>query len=222
LDHASIAASTFRSLCSVLGQSSTLKLDGQRPLDTFLHLDLLRLLGHNILRYAAEELHQFRVFSTWLSHQIPLLGAEPGSATAKDASIASAIVDHSLLLAYIVGPLTKSRLHLFLGLQSSFIQTCPRSTQPAATDIKNLLNEHKRTPLQPSRSPFFGVDQVNLLYQGLWLQEDLPRDHPALLQTVLHDTVIISTPILEKGSLVYQDMRMISEVRLNISFRAER
>lgn len=181
-----------------------------------MHLDLLRLLGHNILRYAAEELHQFRVFSTWISHQIPLLGADPGSATAKDAAIAAAVVDHALLLAYVVGPLTKSRLHLFLGLQSPSIQTCPRSVAPTATDIKILLDEHRRKSLQPSRSPFFGVDQVNLLYQGLWLQDDLPKDHVALLQTVLHDTLIIDTQALEAGSLTCQDMRMVFEVCFNV------
>lgn len=212
LDHADVAASSFRWLCCVPDQSSMFNLDRKCPDQVIKTLNQLRLIAHIILQYAAEELRQFRAFSTWLSHQISLLGAEPGSAAAKDASVAAATVDYGLLLAYVIGPLTKSRLSLFLGLDSTQIRKCALIDNPTIADIKVCLAEHKRNAVQPIPG-LHKANLVNLLLQGLCLQRVLPGDKMPLLQGLLHDTVILNVPLLEEGPSVCQDARMISEVR---------
>lgn len=204
LDHASVTTSALHSLPGM-------PLPSTRSLTTVLHLDNLRLVGHCILRYAAEELRQFRVFSTWLSHQIPLLGTEPGSSSAKEAAIAAAAIDHGLVLAYIVGPLIKSRLELFLGVPSSSLQALPRFVPSSSAQLKRLLDKHA-LKVQPITCDAMSVDCVNLLHQGLWLQCDLFKHNIANLILPGHST--LQLPVLEDKEPVLQDVRMISEVSM--------
>ncbi len=73
-------------------------------------INCLNLMGHNVLIYIGVEFQQFTAFSVWLRHEIDIQAADPSSASAEEQAQKDTMVDHAKVLAYIQGPMTKSRL----------------------------------------------------------------------------------------------------------------
>lgn len=111
--------SRLRGLAMYHADSPSLNLDvSPKDLTNLLEtIKCLQLLGHNILIYAGEERRQFKVFSKWLRHEIDVQAttSEPSpEEEEKDPGI-----DYGMLLQYLSGGLTRSKLSPFLGRLSS-------------------------------------------------------------------------------------------------------
>lgn len=77
-------------------------------------LNCLQLVAHEILLTCGSELAQFRAFAAWLHEEIDAQSSE--GSTGESLDIAPG-VDHSSILDYIGGAMTRSRLSMFLNLE---------------------------------------------------------------------------------------------------------
>ncbi|KAK7717006.1 hypothetical protein SLS57_006413 [Botryosphaeria dothidea] len=141
LDRTSIVVSMLRGLARYTGSSAIINVPPEELSNILDTIRCLRLLAHNVLVYAAEERRQFTAFSRWLRHEIDTQASDPSSQTAEEAADRDPGIDHSLLLAYIPGALTKSKLAPFLRRQQDIIN--PRPELLAYDRVKHSMNGHR-------------------------------------------------------------------------------
>lgn len=104
---------------------------------------VLRLLVEEAIRWVGEEHRQYRAFSKWLRHQIDVAAAEPGSQSAEEMAEREAMgLEYPRLLAYIEGPLTKSKLEaLVTDFTSPLIFNASETAEAVAKARKGKLGE---------------------------------------------------------------------------------
>lgn len=110
------------------------------------HARALRLQIVNVMLVIAAERSQFAVFSKWLKIEIHL----PSQSGQQDTIDRAQEVDYTRLLAYLNGPLTRSRLSVLLArLSESELDT----VEPVAYDtLKNQLQSFSRVSPTPDMS----------------------------------------------------------------------
>lgn len=173
LEKCSVIASRLRGLSLLRASIPVFHEASKTRLSRILHdLDVIRVISHRIVVYASEESRSFTFFSTWLSHQIAMLRAEPGSAACHEAAEKSANIDHGKLLSYIRGPMLRSRLNFFLHRDSKDIVAKPRPAQQQLSQplLHKILERHRILALQPQGNI---VEQVNLMLQALFLKDSV-------------------------------------------------
>ena len=173
LEKCTVLASRLRGLSLLRASIPVFHEVSKTCLSRILHdLDIIRVITHRIVTYASEESKSFAVFSTWLSYQIAMLRAEPGSAACQEAADKSANIDHAKLLSYIQGPMLRSRLNFFLYRDSKDIVAKPRPVQQQLSQalLHKILERHRVLALQPQGSI---VEQVNLMLQALFLKDSV-------------------------------------------------
>ncbi|KAB2577683.1 hypothetical protein DBV05_g3785 [Lasiodiplodia theobromae] len=125
LDRTSIVVSMLRGLARYTGSSKIINVPPEELSNILDTLRCLRLLAHNVLIYAGEERRQFTAFSKWLRYEIDTQATDPSSQSAEEAADRDPGLDHGLLLAYIPGALTKSKLAPFLRRQADIVDPRP-------------------------------------------------------------------------------------------------
>ncbi|KAL1650708.1 hypothetical protein SLS58_000826 [Diplodia intermedia] len=150
LDRTSIVVSMLRGLARYSGSSKIINVPPEELSNILDTLRCLRLLAHNVLVYAGEERRQFTAFSRWLRHEIDTQASDPSSQSAEEAAERDPGLDHGLLLAYIPGALTKSKLAPFLRRQADIVD--PRPELLAYEHVKLNMNIHRHDELIPDGS----------------------------------------------------------------------
>ncbi|KAL0259521.1 hypothetical protein SLS55_005258 [Diplodia seriata] len=150
LDRTSIVVSMLRGLARYSGSSKIINVPPEELSNILDTLRCLRLLAHNVLVYAGEERRQFTAFSKWLRNEIDTQASDPSSQSAEEAAERDPGLDHGLLLAYIPGALTKSKLAPFLRRQADILD--PRPELLAYEHVKLNMNIHRHDELIPDGS----------------------------------------------------------------------
>lgn len=101
----------------------------------------MRLLGHQVLIYGGEEHRQFQQFSKWFRHEIDVQATDPSSATAEETLEKDIGIEYGNLLAFVEGPLEKSRLGSFLEKLNDEIPPSSENTQYG--NVKDALTAFK-------------------------------------------------------------------------------
>lgn len=110
LERCVVLLGRLRGLARYQASDTTLGLSAQVLTNVMDTINCLNLMGHNILIYTGIEFQQFTAFSLWLRHEIDTQAADPNSTSAEEQAEKDTMVDHAKVLAYIQGPMTKSRL----------------------------------------------------------------------------------------------------------------
>lgn len=140
----------LRGLARYTGSSKIINVPPEELSNILDTLRCLRLLAHNVLIYAGEERRQFTAFSKWLRHEIDTQATDPSSQSAEEAADRDPGLDHGLLLAYIPGALTKSKLAPFLRRQADIID--PRPELLAYEHVKLNMSTHRQDGSIPNGS----------------------------------------------------------------------
>ncbi|EKG12239.1 hypothetical protein MPH_10646 [Macrophomina phaseolina MS6] len=162
LDRTSIVVSMLRGLARYTGSSAIINVPPEELSNILDTLRCLRLLAHDVLIYAGEERRQFTAFSKWLRHEIDTQASDPSSQTAEEAAERDPGIDHNLLLAYIPGALTKSKLAPFLRRQQEIIN--PRPELLAYDLVKHSMNVYREN--QPIQEGSLCVWTLQEILQG--------------------------------------------------------
>jgi anaphase-promoting complex subunit 4 len=162
----------------------------------------LRLLGHHVLLYAADEHRQFQQFSKWLRHEIDIQASDPNSASAEENAETDLGLDYNALLEYIQGPLEESKLNAFL---------CEPSNSPAI-----VVNESRYGDLMKALDAFKSRadgDRDLLVLASHF--DEWQRHNKTLTKEVTSwqraSTVMDTGLVLEEGCVRAHDMRLVSE-----------
>lgn len=212
LDRTSIVVSMLRGLARYTGSSTIINVPPEELSNILDTLRCLRLLAHNVLIYAGEERRQFAAFSKWLRYEIDTQATDPTSQSAEEAAERDPGIDHGLLLAYIPGPLTDSKLGPFLRRQADILN--PKPELLAYDLVKQSMELHR------SGQP---VPEGGLC---AWtLQEILQSQCRELFAQITAWQAANSSMdcglVLEEGGLSgARDMRMVFEVCTLIRFMA--
>jgi anaphase-promoting complex subunit 4 len=163
----------------------------------------MRLLAHHILLYGSEESRQFAIFSKWLRHEIDIQASDPASASAEETSQQDMGIDYSQLLAYIQGPMEKSKLNPFTSPPASGRSAI--STQSSMyEDMKKSLDGFKR--LENGETNLINIHS----YFHVW-----QRQNRLLVdQITSHQRASSSMNcgiVLEQGKIAASDLRVVSE-----------
>lgn len=178
LERATVIASRLRGLSRMDPQLPIWTVSEKSLTRIVTDLDSLRLIAHHILRYSAEELREFKLFSAWLSHILVIAAADnPEAPSAVDATEKISLLDIEPVLAYIAGPLSKSHLPYFLAREIYEVQKSPRQASLRINwdMLVRVLEGHKKRCIQPQQGPegLRGgrVEVVNLLWWGLMMAD---------------------------------------------------
>ena len=168
----------------------------------------LQLVGHGILSFAREERQQFATFSKWLRHEIDVQATDPTSTSAEETADKDLGLDHGLLLRYIQGALTQSKLKSLLAPTpntDSFGSQTPSSIEETA----KALERHKT---QAEGSDMISI--WNLLEQVKYQCSVLSSQITSWQTT---NIAMDCGLILEEDEITAKDMRMSYEVNTRLS-----
>ena len=115
LERATVLVSRLLGLSKFAPSSTILGLHTQELTNVLDTIDCLNVLTHNTVIHSGTELRQFVAFSAWLRHQIDVQAAEPFSQTADELAEKDAMIDFPLVIRYVQGALTKSKLLEFFS-----------------------------------------------------------------------------------------------------------
>jgi anaphase-promoting complex subunit 4 len=212
LDRCSIIATSLRGLARYDDSSCLFDV----PVKDFtVILDILRclrLLGHYILQYAAEERRQFLVFSKWLRHEIDVQATDPNSASSGEMLEKDPGVNYSQLLAYIQGALSNSHLIPFLRRNPTISdETSSRKAEsPAYEDLSKALERYKVGTLAQK-------EILDIWAMFIHLHNKSRDAFSRIARWQTSNTTMSSGLILEDETITEaRDMRMVFEVSLAI------
>ncbi|KAK3082084.1 hypothetical protein LTS18_005070 [Coniosporium uncinatum] len=144
IDRCSILISSLRGLAFYHSDSDVFNVPPEHFTGILSTLKCMRLLSHNVLICANEERRQFAVFSKWLRHEIDVQATDPTSASADETMERDLGLDYPLLMAYIRGAMTDSKVAPFLQPAASPASPMSQAEADAYDEVKESVESFKR------------------------------------------------------------------------------
>ena len=145
LERCTIVATSLRGYAQYHEGSKKFQVESIYFTDLIATLGCIQVLVHEAVRILGQEEQGFRAFSRWLRHQIDLAAAEPGSTSALEMAEREAMsIDFAKVIAFIEGPLVRSRLEPIMSMDAKVADPSgPTTTKLVETQLINALRTVK-------------------------------------------------------------------------------